>query len=109
MILGGAHAADRNGFADQALLLARRAPLVFGKKGVDLVPHRCVDDARRYAVDVYAVLDEGEAGRLGYVDDGRFRRAIDGDERLAAAAGLRCHVDDLAAPLACDHLASDRL
>src|SRR5438477_606412 len=109
MVFRRAHAAEGYGFADQAFLLAERPPLIFGEERIDLVPHWRVDHPRRYAVYIDAVLDEREARRLGYADDGRFRCAIDGDQRLAAAAGLRCHIDDLAASLGGDHLAGDGL
>src|SRR5262245_42092644 len=58
MVLRLAHAAERHRFTDQPLLLADPAPFVLGEQGVDLVPHRRVDHARRDAVDVDAVLDE---------------------------------------------------
>ena len=56
-----------------------------------------VDHARRNGVDIDAVLDQVEPGRLGEADDRSLGGAIDGDQRLAAPAGLAGHVDDLAA------------
>ena len=63
-----------------------------------------VDDAGRDGVDVDMVLDEVEARALGEADDRRLRRAVDGDERLAATSGLGGQVDDLAAAALLDHL-----
>ena len=51
--------------ADQPLLLARLAVLVFGEQRIDVVPVLAVDHAGRDRVDVDAVLDEVEPGRLG--------------------------------------------
>ena len=63
------------------------AVLVFGEQRVDLVPMVAVDDAGRDAVDVDAVLDQREAGRLGEADDGRLGGAI--DARPAARRAVR--------------------
>ena len=68
-----------------------------------------VDDAGRDRVDVDAVLDQVEPGRLGQRDDRGLGGAVDGDQRLAAPAGLARHVDDLAALAARDHRARRRL
>src|SRR6202041_1064630 len=92
-----------------AFLLADRTMLIFGEQGVDLRPHRRVDDAGRYAIDVDAVLDEVEAGRLGEADDGGRGGAVDRHQRFTAAAGLRGHVDDFSAAAPRDHVPGDRL
>ena len=64
-VLGLAHAAVRHAFADQFFLLALRPVLVFGEQRIDVVPMLTVDDAGRDGVDVDAVFDQVEPGRLG--------------------------------------------
>ena len=108
-VVGKAHAAIGYRFTDEALLFAQRAMLVLGEQGIDLIPHRGVDDAGGDAVDVDAVLDEVEAGRLGEADHRRLAGAVDADQRLAAPARLARKVDDLAAPALPDHLPRHRL
>ena len=83
--------------------------LVFGEHLVDVVPVLVVDHAGRDRVDVDAVLDQVEAGALGEADHRRLRRAVDGDQRLAAASGLGGEIDDLAAVALLDHLLGARL
>ena len=83
--------------------------LVFGEEDVDLIPHGRVDHPGRDAVDVDAVLDQFETKRLGNADDRRLAGAINRDLGFAAPAGLRGHVDDLAAAALLDHLPRDRL
>src|SRR6185312_1447971 len=77
-----AHPAEWNGFADQALFLANRTMLIFREQGVDLVPHRSVDDPRSDCVDIDAVLDQFEGEALRQAEDRRLGRAIDGDAGL---------------------------
>ena len=97
MILRLAHAAKGNALAHKALLLTEGTVLILGKETVNMLPHRRVDDARRDAVDVDPVLDEGKASRLGDRDNGGLGGAVDRHQRLATAAGLRSKIDDLAA------------
>ena len=96
-VLRLAHAAIRYALTDQPLLLALRPVLVFGEQRIDMVPMLAVDDARGDGVDVDAVLDQVEPGRLGQRNDGGLGGAVDGDQRLAAPSGLAGDVDDPAA------------
>src|SRR3984957_14341530 len=109
MVLRQSHPSERHRFADQPLLLAKRPMFVFGEQGVDLGPHRRVDDPRRDAVDVDAVLDEVESRRLSEADDCSFGGAVDRHQRFAAPARLRGHVDDLAALPTRNHALGDHL
>ena len=86
VVLRHPHPAEGDGLADEALLLAERAVLVPGEQRVDLVPHRRVDDARRDAVDVDAVLDQVEPGRLRDRDHRRLAGAVDRHQGLAPPA-----------------------
>ena len=103
------HPSQGHGDADLALLLAERQALVFGEQRVDVIPHRGVDNAGRDPVDVDAVLDQVEPGGLSQADDRRLGRAIDGDQRFAAPACLRRHIDDLPAATLLHHLRRRRL
>ena len=63
-LVGARHASERHRRADDALLLARLQVLVLGEHRVDVIPVLVVDDARRDAVHVDAVLDEIQARAL---------------------------------------------
>src|SRR6185437_14379472 len=96
-------------FADQALFLANRTMLIFREQGVDLVPHRSVDDPRSDCVDIDAVLDQFEGEALRQADDRRLGRTIDGDARLASPPRLARKVYDLASLAGGDHELRDGL
>ncbi len=55
------------------------------------------------------MADQVQPGGLCQADDSRLGRAIDRHKRLTAAAGLACHIDDLAAFAAVDHVSCHRL
>src|SRR3954451_440754 len=107
--LRSAHPSERDRFPDLALFLADRQTLVFSEQRIDLVPHGGIDHAGCDGVDEDAVLDQVEAERLGQADHRRLGCAVDRHQRLAPAARLGGHVNDLTATALLDHLPGDRL
>src|SRR5690606_18825878 len=64
-LLGPAHPSVGHTLAHQPLLLAERPVLVFREERIDMVPMLAIHHPWRDGVDVDAMLDEVEPGRLG--------------------------------------------
>lgn len=73
VVVGTTETAKRHGFLSLALGCANRTAVTLTELAIDLDPHVRVDDARRDAVDVDAMLGEFECRRLRSANDSRVR------------------------------------